>query len=241
MVSTGNGDVKPLPNIPDEPAKATTHPTCPPPLTVSAREHVRRLLATCLHEEKLDEIWIPCLEKALDDFVDSVSRGSWLTGAARRRWSRLQSTSGSTTPQQTSQRESGHGHHAASGSVDDTVEQKIKRAVDSLINPQGDDVGAHALDLLHERVAQSSTATPSQESNNLLLVTLAPSKVTRGFPDLGVDFDLRPHREACIFTPGQFSLPLFDDKQTNGVTMLAGFDEWKGVSLGLNYDRNVTR
>ncbi|KAG8875784.1 hypothetical protein FRB97_004724 [Tulasnella sp. 331] len=228
MVSTLDGDakppnLKPLPQLPDE-FDATA--SGPPPLTVAAVNHLRGLLAEALQEEKLDIAWLLPLETAIHDLTKAVRKERWLTGAVKTCRSRLESIA--TAVESSDFRRPEQEKHAVENS-EDGIENQIRRAVDAVINsPQAEDLADQALAHLHERISKS-TPSSSEPNRCHLLVTLAPSKLIRAFPDLGVNFDLRPHREACIFVPGQFSLPLFDDKQTNGSTILAGFEEWKDL------------
>ncbi|KAG9033163.1 hypothetical protein FRB95_000505 [Tulasnella sp. JGI-2019a] len=224
MSSTVDGDIKPptLKPLPELPSETSASGSGPPLLTVPALSHLRCLLAEGLQEEKLDIAWLLPLESSIHDLMKAVRKERWLTGAVktRRGWSNLESD-----PKSPPQERESH----ATETSDDGIENQIRKAVDAVINPpQAEDLATQALSHLHERI--SKPTPPSEEPNRChLLLTLAPPKLIRPFPDLGVNFDLRPHREGCTFTLGQFSLPLFDDKQAGGSTILAGFEEWKDL------------
>ena len=97
----------------------------------------------------------------------------------------------------------------------------------------GESKGATAaLATLNECIAALPASAPL--AANHLLITLSAPDAARHFPNLGIDFDLRPHREACFFTPGSYSLPHYDEggsQKGQGGLILAGWDRWKGRSV----------
>lgn len=227
-------DSKPLPGLPPHPdpkpsRSALGYDPSPPPLSLSATLHLRRLLSNALEHEHLSFRWLPHLENSLHALSAAVRSGHWTTGAREKRLalreiSRLQPSSLQSQP----------------SSIPPTpanTEAQPSQLLDSdWVHARAESDGSldvPFLTKLEARIAESILPAPATTPTHLL-ITLAQQDSIRQFPELSIDFDLRPHREECSFAARKFSLPFYElesgERRGSGGTILMGYDEWKGAS-----------
>ncbi|KAG9019242.1 hypothetical protein FRB90_004804 [Tulasnella sp. 427] len=228
-----NARLKPLPNLPpttQSRSKSSSDFSSPPPLSLPATLHLRRLLSNALEEEHLTFQWLPHLENALQALAAAVRSGGWATGSKEKRLalraaSRFQRSSSqsqaSTVPPTPSNTEVQASHFVDSDWI--LADVGSGKAFDAAL-----------LAKLDARIADSIVPAPVATPTHLV-VTLAPQESVRQFPELAIDFDLRPHREGCSFAVKRFSLPFYDDdlgeRHGSGGQILAGFEEWKAIGV----------
>lgn len=208
------GDHKPLPTIPSQ---ATTNGGLPL-FTPAATAHLNRILVQAFQGENLSLQWLPHIERALSHLADAVRTGDWISGARRKRMVLRAPATTSAEPTAST--------ITAPSKTTSKAESVLKATLDADKDEEKD-----ALVALEKQIALGPPTPGSPTANHLLITLAAPD--ARHFPDLGIDFDLRPHREACAFTPGSFSLPHYDEEGTvtrhgKGGIILAGSEEWKG-------------
>ncbi|KAG8942343.1 hypothetical protein FRC04_003795 [Tulasnella sp. 424] len=226
---------KPLPDLPPAPEPKGKRPhsnddLSAPPLPLAATLHLRRLLSNALNEEHIDFQWLPHLEDALQALISAVRSGSWITGSKQRRLALRAASSLQGAPSQS--QEPGVPPTPSNTEVQDS------HFLDSdwVHADEGSDKAFNAalLAKLDTRIAESVVPAPASIPTHLV-ITLAPQEPAHQFPDLGIDFDLRPHREGCTFAVRSFSLPFYDDdsgaRHGSGGQILVGFEEWKAIAF----------
>ncbi|KIO23123.1 hypothetical protein M407DRAFT_27362 [Tulasnella calospora MUT 4182] len=227
---------KPLPDLPPpsafkpKPSLEANNSPNPPPLSLPATLHLRRLLSNALEEEHVAFQWLPYLEDALQALSAAVRSGSWATGSKHKRLairaaSKLQ-RAGSQSKEPSIPPTPSNTEVTESQLIDSDwvhADRESAKALDAVL-----------LAKLDARIAASTVPAPTTTPTHMV-ITLAPHEVARQFPELGIDFDLRPHREGCAFTVRSFSLPFYGDESGghhgSGGEILAGFEEWKGIAL----------
>ncbi|KAG8935294.1 hypothetical protein FRC01_003045 [Tulasnella sp. 417] len=234
--TTPNPHFKPLPDLPPPSqfkgnrSLGPSNSPNPPPLSLAATLHLRRLLSNALEEEHVAFQWLPHLENALLVLSTAVRSGSWTSGTKHKRLalraaSKLQRAGSQST-------------EPSLPPTPSNTEVTESQLVDSdwVHADEGSGKASDAILLakLDARIAASTIPAPTTIPTHMV-ITLAPHEGARQFPELGIDFDLRPHREGCTFTVKSFSLPFYEDesggRHGSGGEILAGFEEWKGIAL----------
>lgn len=233
--TTPKSHSKPLPDLPPpsefkgkRSLKANNSPN-PPPLSLAATLHLRRLLSNALDEEHVEFQWLPHLENALQTLSAAVRSSGWTTGSKKKRLA-LRAAS-------TLQRAGPQSKELSVPPTPSNTEVTESRIVDSdwvyADGGSGKALDSILLAKLDERIGASTVPAPTTTPTHMV-ITLAPHEVARQLPELGIDFDLRPHREGCTFAVKNFSLPFYEDesggRHGSGGEFLAGFEEWKGDS-----------
>jgi 1-phosphatidylinositol-3-phosphate 5-kinase len=234
---------KPLPSIPrrlDVPRNLTS-------LTVDGREHLRKIIESCLAEIDQTALpdggrrsWSKALEHSLGDLGANIAKGGWLTGVKRSRMARKAKRAEEMRKAEAlmAMKESDEIGKSKGKGKDDLVQEAPRREDKELPkDPQGSPIShtdslSLALQQICDIAARPMLPTPKPSAKHLLLC-LAP--IGRDIPVEDSGFDLVPHSASCAFTPRVFSLPeaLSNDDESG---ILFGLNEWDGMYYALNYD-----
>lgn len=181
-----------------------------PPFTPAATAHLKKILTQGLERENLSIQWLSHIEEALLDLAEAARKGEWTTGIKQKRLMAGLST----------------GPTGAS-TIDFPNEDKAQQSEP----PPQESIPLDELwKLLEDRIHKSSVPAPAS-TPSLLILTQSPYEPGHHFPDLGIGFDIRPHREACVFTAASFSLPYYTadngQRRGQGGRIVAGMEEWR--------------
>ncbi|KAG8928069.1 hypothetical protein FRC02_007402 [Tulasnella sp. 418] len=205
---------KPLP--PPPPASSCTHTHTSPAFTPEAIGHLRKLLTQTVEGERLDTQWVNHLERALLDLAEASNKAQWLFGLRNKRRH--------------------HWPYSPIRNLEDNKNSSIDKSNDESNDQEKNTPVMTDHDLTRQALVYLDTLISSNHTCDYeysrLLITLAPPSSAIPFPDLGIDFDLRPHRETCTFQPGVFNLPFFTPSELaprrgNGGTILCGLQDCK--------------
>lgn len=232
MASTSQKPLPSIPRRPDVPRNLTS-------LTVEGREHLRKIIESCLVE--IDQTvlsdsgrgsWSKAVENSLDDLGANIAKGGWLTGVKRSRVAQKAKRAEETkkVEAQMATKESEETAKSKGKGKVDLVQEAPRREDKELPkDPQNSptlhaDGPSLALQQIRDIVARPTLPTPKPLAKHLLLC-LAP--IGRDMPIEDSGFDIVPHSASCAFTPGVFSLP---ESLSNGESgILFGLNEWDGM------------
>ena len=221
---------KPLPKVPNMVKETGSHTAR---LTVESRAHLKEFIRYTLLEEKLDDVtdWAKGIELALNELVNSISRGGWLPGFKRAR--RLGAVRRNEKERKRLEKEHSEKDDEVRRTKSRISEDKGDRpSVDRRDDdppPRKDNTNERrraALEQLHLAVASPAPPSPKISPRHLLL-TLSPKGAV--LPSRDVDFDIIPANKLCAFIADKYALPTMEewDRGTGGM-ILFGLDEWSG-------------
>ncbi|KAJ8517836.1 hypothetical protein ONZ45_g5018 [Pleurotus djamor] len=187
----------------EKPLPAT--PLTPVALSVEGRKHRLRFIRQALEENELGlsgnvkDGWEQCIEEALDELGNTISRGGWLTGVKQGRAQRVQRRV-----------------------AKNKAERREKPSSSTPETPE-DSPSSLTMRQVKDLVAQSFTPVPKAVTKHLLLC-IAPLGSRIAAPkDFGIPF---PSSIGCKFASGVFTLPDEDAHDGAHSAVLLGLDGW---------------
>lgn len=250
MSLIANSDVppeqKPLPSLP---------PPSTPLLSIDSREHLHSFLCKTIHEEGLlqdqnsraseaDEYddnesgrsWVSELERALDEFGESIHSGRWLAGIRRARLKLKKAMDAADTVAERTPRPE---ENKAFGEVvqpDGIAGLRVSMASNTSsfsteTSSSGTSETVQRQSRILRRLGELISSPPEADTESVahhLLLTVSPftGGLIRTRHDAGLDH--MPSRVSCSFSAADF--PITHEGRVGG-TVLYGLDNWRGKCL----------